>query len=217
MRWQHPKLGLVSPAKFIPLAEETGPIAPIGEWVLSSACDQMKDWRARGLKLRRIAVNISGKQLQSKDFLNTIQRITERTGCSTKWLELEVTEGFIMQQAEQSIGQLQDLRGLGVGLAMDDFGTGYSSLSYLKHLPLTKLKIDQSFVRDIPQDADDMTIAKAVIALGKSLRLKVIAEGVETEEQQSFLKSEGCDESQGYLYSRPLPAKEFIALLQNRK
>ena len=216
VRWQQPEQDLISPAKFIPLAEETGLILPLGEWVLTTACAQMTEWQARGVNLQQMSVNISGKQLQSKEFLSMFQRVISKTGCRADWLELEVTEGFIMQQAEQSVNLLEDLRAMGVKLAIDDFGTGYSSLSYLKHLPFTKLKIDQSFVRDIPQDADDMAIAKAVIALGRSLRLKVIAEGVETEQQASFLISEGCDEVQGYLYSRPVPAEEFAAFLEDQ-
>ena len=217
IRWQQPGRGLVSPASFIPLAAETGLILPMGEWVLRDACTRVKEWREQGLEPGRISVNIAGKQLQSKDFLGRFQAILQETGCRAEWLELEVTEGFVMEQAERSINLLLDLRDLGVELAIDDFGTGYSSLSYLKHLPFTKLKIDQSFVRDIPQDANDMAIARAVGALGKSLGLKVIAEGVETGEQEAFLKSEDCDEVQGYLYSRPVPAQEFIECLKGRK
>ena len=217
VRWQHPDMGLVSPAKFIPLAEQTGLIVSIGEWVLATACTQIKEWRDQGLHLRCVSVNIAGKQLQRKDFFNKVQQITKGTGCSPEWLELEITEGFIMHQAEHAVRLLQMLRGIGIEVAIDDFGTGYSSLSYLKRLPLTKLKIDQSFIRDIPQNTDDMAIARAVIALGKSLQLKVIAEGVETEAQQSFLKSEGCDEVQGYLYSRPVPAEEFQFILNSHK
>ena len=217
VRWREPDMGLVPPTKFIPLAEQTGLIVPIGEWILRSACTQMKGWRNQGMKLRRISVNIAGKQLQCEDFVSTVLKITDETGCSPEWLELEVTEGFIMSQAEHAVQLLQMLRDIGVEVAIDDFGTGYSSLSYLKRLPLTKLKIDRSFIRDIPQDTNDMAIARAVIAMGKSLQLKVIAEGVETEEQEDFLRDEGCEEVQGYFYSRPVPAEEFAALLESKK
>ncbi len=214
VRWQHPDLGLLAPAKFITLAEETGLILTIGEWVLHAACSQIKNWRDQGLNLQRISVNVSGKQLQRSGFLETVQAVLDETGCRAQWLELEVTEGLIMNQADKAIGFLQGLREMGVAIAIDDFGTGYSSLSYLKQLPVTKLKIDRSFIQDIPHDSDDQAIAEAILALGKSLQIKVCAEGVESEEQKMFLKSTGCDEQQGFLYSRPLPANEFIEILK---
>ena len=215
VRWQHPAMGLLSPLDFLALAEETGQIITIGEWVLKTACTQMKAWREQGLNLEHISVNISGKQLQRNNFPEVVRNAINETGCDAQWLELEVSEGLIMQQAEHSVGFLQGLRDMGISIAIDDFGTGHSSLSYLKRLPLTKLKIDRSFVRDIPADRNDMAIAKAIVALGKSLQLKVCAEGVETTAQQRFLKAEGCDEEQGFLYSRPIPLETFSQLMKH--
>ncbi|MEW8509101.1 MAG: bacteriohemerythrin [Candidatus Thiodiazotropha sp.] len=208
VRWQHPQLGMVSPAKFIPLAEETGQIHSIGNWVLRTACQQASRWLKRGLDFRHIAVNVAGPQIQRGKLLEEVKSVLAETGVSPKHLELEVTESFIMRQANPAINLLRQLRQLGVSLAIDDFGTGYSSLSYLKQLPIQKLKIDQSFVRDVPQDPDNMAITEAVIALSKSLRLKVIAEGVENEEQARFLVDAGCIEAQGYLFSKPVSADE---------
>lgn len=213
LRWDHPELGTISPAKFIPLAEESGLIHPIGEWVLRTACRQGRQWQERGIDFGRIAVNIAGPQLQRGNLVNEVMTVLEETQIQTDRLELEVTEGFIMQQAESAITQLQALRDLGLTLAIDDFGTGYSSLSYLKQLPIHKLKIDQSFVRDIPRDRNDMAIADAIIAMGKSLELTVIAEGVETRAQADFLKLAGCQEGQGYLYSKPVTAEVAEAML----
>ena len=214
VRWEHPDRGLVMPMEFIPLAEVSGLIIPLGEWVLQTACRQMSIWRNAGLEPGRVAVNLSGKQLQKKELLQTVLSILVETACHPEWLELEVTEGFIMDHPEESINTLKAIKALGIELAIDDFGTGYSSLAYLKRLPINRLKIDQSFVRDIPEDLDDMAITRAIIALGKSLNLKVIAEGVETETQQSFLRVEGCDEMQGYLYSRPIPTDEMTRMLE---
>jgi len=216
IRWNHPEQGLIPPARFIPLAESTGLVIPMGEWVLRSACAQMQAWRAEGLEPGRVAVNLAGKQLQKADLLQTVLGILNETGCQPQWLELEITEGFLMEHPEPSIETLKGIRASGIEIAIDDFGTGYSSLAYLKQLPIDRLKIDQSFVRDIPEDTDDMAITRAVIALGKSLDMKLIAEGVETETQQSFLAVEGCHEAQGYLFSRPLPAGEMTRLLSNR-
>ncbi len=214
VRWQHPDFGIISPVKFIPVAEDCGLIHPIGKWVLLTACTQAKRWLDKGLKFGHIAVNIAGRQLQRGGIVDTVKAALNASGLSNSALELEVTENFIMQEAEHAINQLEALRELGVVLAIDDFGTGYSSLSYLKQLPINKLKIDQSFVRDIPDDSNDMAISNAVIALGKSLQLTVIAEGVETVEQAQFLQQAGCHEAQGYFYSRPLAAEkmeEFLA------
>ena len=217
IRWQHPELGMISPARFIPLAEESGLIHPIGEWVLNSACQQGAQWLKNGLEFGRIAVNIAGPQLQRGTLFDEVTRALKASGLSTEHLELEVTEGFIMQHPESAITQLQALRDLGLTLAIDDFGTGYSSLSYLKQLPIHKLKIDQSFVRDIPGDRNDTAIADAVIAMGRSLELTVIAEGVETRAQADFLKQAGCQEGQGYLFSKPLPAGEVEKLIAGLK
>ncbi len=216
LRWRHPELGMIAPGRFIPIAEESGLIIDIGAWVLRKACLQAKQWLDEGLQLERIAVNIAGPQIQRGDLLGTTQQALELSGLPPQLLELEVTEGFIMREADHAIHLLGQMKALGVNLAIDDFGTGYSSLTYLKRLPIDILKIDQSFVRDIPQDANDMAIAKAVIAMGKSLGLQVIAEGVETEQQQRFLIQEGCSLGQGYLFSRPVPAKD-LSVWQKKK
>jgi len=214
VRWRHPELGMVSPARFVPLAEDTGLILPIGEWVLESACRQVVQWHSEGLGPVKVAVNISAKQLGYEDLLKSIQRVLQDTGCRPQWLELEVTEGFIMKNPEQSIRLMEQIRALGVDLAIDDFGTGYLSLAYLKRFPITQLKIDASFIRDIPDDPEDIAIIRTIIGLGKSLGLNVIAEGVETEQQQHFLSAEGCHLVQGYIYSRPLPADEAAVFLR---
>ncbi|OFZ69138.1 MAG: hypothetical protein A2V79_12150 [Betaproteobacteria bacterium RBG_16_56_24] len=210
IRWQHPEMGLVLPGRFIHLADESGLTQPIGEWVLFSACEQMRRWREQGLNLPRIAINLSGRQLQKNETIKLVQRVLRETGLEPDRLELEITESFIMRQADEAIDMLNRLKKIGVQLAIDDFGTGYSSLSYLKRLPVHKLKIDQSFVQGIPQDSNDVAIVRAIIALGRSMQLTVIAEGVETEQQQDFLRNEGCDEGQGYLYSRPVSGEDFL-------
>ncbi|GAB4356416.1 MAG: hypothetical protein Kow006_23530 [Gammaproteobacteria bacterium] len=207
LRWHHPKFGNISPDRFIPTAERSGLILPIGEWVLENACRQARAWTDAGLPIERLAINVSGAQIQRSEFVEIVKRALSRTGFDASRLELEVTESFIMTQADQGIRTLEALRTLGVTLAIDDFGTGYSSLAYLKQLPIDRLKIDKSFVRDVPGDANDLAITRAVIALAKSLQLQVIAEGVETEQQQAFLVAEGCDEAQGYLFSRPVEAE----------
>ncbi|WP_428604022.1 bifunctional diguanylate cyclase/phosphodiesterase [Sedimenticola sp.] len=216
IRWRHAQLGMVSPARFIPLAEESGLIHPIGEWVLHTACRQGREWLDQGVDFGRIAINISGRQIQQGRLPEQVKRLLEETGFPADCLELEVTEGFIMRQAEAAIDQLRKLRELGVVLAIDDFGTGYSSLSYLKQLPIHKLKVDQSFVRDIPEDPNDMAITAAVIAMGLSLGLSVIAEGVETGEQVEFLIQHACQEGQGYLFSRPIRAEQLVEFLAQR-
>ncbi|MET0084938.1 MAG: EAL domain-containing protein [Sedimenticola sp.] len=217
LRWKHSELGYVSPIKFIPLAESVGLILSIGEYVLRESCTQMKSWLEAGHALGRIGVNVSGQQIQRGNFVQTVRNILDETGLEPQYLELEITESFIMEQANEAITVLEELRNLGVTLAIDDFGTGYSSLNYLKRLPIDKLKIDRSFINDIPHDSNDMAIAKAIIALGKTLQLKVIAEGVETEEQEEFVCIEGCDEVQGYYYSRPIPETEFVEFLANEQ
>lgn len=209
LRWNHPELGRVSPVQFIPLAEQTGLIRDIGLWVLHCACRQGREWLDQGITFGRIAVNIAGPQIRHNGLLAVVQSALGESGLPPNCLELEVTEGFIMEGATDSVEQLKALRDLGIQISIDDFGTGYSSLSYLKQLPIEKLKIDRSFIRDIPQDANDMAIAEAVIALGQALNLRVIAEGVETDAQASFLIRKGCHEAQGYLYSQPLPPQEI--------
>ena len=214
VRWNHPDMGLVSPMDFIPLAEETGLIVPLGEWVLRTVCSQMRDWRDAGREPLRVAVNLSACQFRQTMLSQMIKRMLRETGIAPEWLELELTESVIMDDIQTSSTLLRELKKMGVHISMDDFGTGYSSLSMLKRLPLDTLKIDQSFVREITTDADDAAIVDAVISLAHSLRLRVIAEGVETSEQLEFLRSRGCDEVQGYLYSRPLTVAGIELWLQ---
>jgi diguanylate cyclase (GGDEF)-like protein len=213
VRWQHPQLGLVAPAEFIPLAEDTGLIVPIGEWVLQTACRQNRKWQAQGFPPLRIAVNICARQFQQADMAQVIVRVLDRADLDPRHLELELTESSIMNNAEFAIDVLTRLKQMGVKISVDDFGTGFSSLNYLKRLPIDALKIDQSFVRDATTDPDDAALVMAVITLGHNLRLKVVAEGVETEEQLRFLHLLRCDEIQGLLFSRPLPADELSKLL----
>jgi len=213
LRWQYPDLGIVPPNQFIPLAEETGLIIPIGEWVLRTACQQNKLWQTMGLFPIRVAVNLSPRQFEEKNFIETIATVLKDTGLDPNYLELELTENLLMKNAETSIATLRQLNAMEVQISVDDFGTGYSSLSYLRRFPIHALKIDQSFVRDITTDPDDSVIVTAMIILAHSLKLKVIAEGVETKEQLDFLRSLKCHEMQGYLFSRPLPEDELARLL----
>jgi len=205
---------MVSPAQFIPLAEETGLIVQIGEWVLRTACEQNKRWRDQGIPPMRVAVNLSARQFTQKTLLSDVARIIAQSGLTPDCLELEITESLVMTNPEHATETLHKLKAMGISLSIDDFGTGYSSLAYLKRFPIDCVKIDRSFIKDIPTEADDMAITKGVIALGHSLRLKVVAEGVETVEQQDFLRSNDCDEMQGYLFSKPLPAEEVMTLLK---
>jgi len=210
LRWNRPE-GLISPTQFIPVAEETGLIVPIGEWVLRTACAQIKAWQSQGLPPVRVAVNLSARQLQQPNIKTVIAYILQETQLEARYLELELTEGIM--QSLQATGVLRALEEIGVSLSIDDFGTGYSSLSYLKRFPLDKLKIDQSFMRGIPDDQDNAAIVTAIIAMAHSLKLEVIAEGVETAGQLAFLRSLNCDEVQGFLLSRPLTAADMAALL----
>jgi len=214
LRWQHPQRGLVSPEEFISVAEETGLIVPIGEWALRTACVQNKTWQEADLPPLYVAVNLSGRQFKQQDLIERIIGILTDTGLDSRWLELELTESIIMEDAETTIKTLRELEGLGVQLSIDDFGTGYSSLSYLKRFPIDTLKIDRSFVSDITTDPDDAAIITTIITLAHSLKLEVIAEGVETREQLDFLRSQQCDKVQGYLFSQPVPAKMFEKLLR---
>ena len=216
LRWNSPQLGHVSPAEFIPIAEETGLIVPMGAWILEAACTQAARWRRQGHDLN-IAVNLSPRQFRQKDLVSMVAEILERSGLEAQRLELEITEGTAMKNAEQTIGMLNELHRLGVKFAVDDFGTGYSSLGYLKRFPLHCLKIDRSFVSDAVEDPNSKAIVRATLALAHSLNLKVVAEGVETEALRDFLAEAGCDEYQGYFFSRPLPAMEFSALLQRSR
>ena len=217
LRWRHPEFGIISPTRFVPLAEESGLIESIGEWVLRIACAQMQRWLEDGIELQRIAVNLSSMQCQRGDIVATVRRVLAATGLHARHLELEITEGLVMQKTGWTLGVLDRLKELGVTISIDDFGTGYSSLSYLKRLPVDKLKIDKSFVSDIPYNPNDEAIARAIVAMGQSLKLAVIAEGVETQAQHDFLKSLGCDEVQGYLYGRPVVAAEFIRYVSSRQ
>lgn len=214
VRWQHPDIGLVSPATFIPLAEETGLIVPIGEWVLKTACAQNKAWHDAGLPPVCVAVNLSARQFQQPNLVEMVGRILSETGLDPRFLELEITESSVMGNMDFSRAMLRDLHNMGVGISMDDFGTGYSSLLYIKNFPLHGLKIDQSFVRDLTTDPNNAAIVTAVIALGHGLNLSVVAEGVETEEQKDFLRSLQCEVMQGYLFSRPLSVSDATKLLQ---
>jgi diguanylate cyclase (GGDEF)-like protein/PAS domain S-box-containing protein len=213
VRWQHPELGLVSPSEFIPLAEDTGLIAPIGEWVLRAACAQTRAWHDCGFKSLRVSVNLSPRQFQQPDLVLVVERILKETGLDGASLELEVTESSVMKNAETAIRTLGELKAMGIKISIDDFGSGYSSLSYLKYLPIDVLKIDQSFVSDMTGDPKDAAIVMAIIQLAHSLQLKVIAEGVETDEQLHFLRLLSCDELQGYLFCRPIPVEAFENLL----
>ena len=209
IRWHHPELGLVPPGTFIALAEQNGLIVPIGAWVLREACRQGKAWLDAGRNFGRVAVNLSARQFVSGDLLDTIRDALDRSGLPPAMLELEITESTIMHNPQEAIPLLERIRDMGVALSVDDFGTGYSSLSSLKQYPLDSLKIDRSFINGVPHDADDVAITEAIIAIAHKMQLKVVAEGVETQEQADFLRAAGCDVAQGYLLGRPVPAKEL--------
>lgn len=217
LRWSHPELGILSPADFIPLAEESGLIIPLGRWVLQEACRQNKLWQAEGLCSLRVAVNVSGYQLQHPDFVQIVMAVLEETGLSANYLELEITESVIMQHPEYVVGILNRLREAGIHISIDDFGTGYSSLSHLKRFSVNSLKIDKAFVKEIDNNATDAAIANAIVAMGASLNLKVIAEGVERQAQFTILQNTKCDEVQGYLFSRPVPPEGIEAFIREEK
>ena len=216
LRWHHPTEGMISPARFIPVAEETGIIVEIGDWVLNNACQEMARWMEAGLPPLRIAVNVSARQLHRRDFCETVASVLTTTGLPPELLELEITESSVMENPQEAIHILERLGRMGVTLAIDDFGTGYSSLAYLKLFPIDHLKIDRSFVADIEHDLNDRAIAFGTIALAHSLGLRVIAEGVETEDQLELLRANGCDEVQGYLFSKPLNSAAAFAFLHAR-
>ena len=213
IRWRHPERGLVQPDGFIPMAEESGLIVPIGQWVLREACRQAREWQAAGLRPVPIAVNISALEFRSKGFLDGVRGILAETGLDPHLLELELTESVLMESVTSTAEMLRELKAMGLRLAVDDFGTGYSSLSYLMDFPIDALKVDRSFVREITAERDTSPIITAVIAMGKSLKHRVVAEGVETERQLAFLQQQRCEEGQGFHFSRPLPADRFAALL----
>jgi diguanylate cyclase (GGDEF)-like protein len=217
LRWNHPELGSVSPARFIPIAEQSTLIVAIGAWVLETACMQNMAWQRAGLPPARMAVNISPRQFAEEDLLQRIERALQLSGMEPHWLELEITEGMVMQDPKRVAKVLGQLRDLGVRVSLDDFGTGYSSMAQIKRFPLSTLKIDRSFVRDLANDRADRAIVEAIIALGRALSLEVVAEGVETAEQLAFLREHRCDEMQGYYFSRPVPAAEMARLLQDHR
>jgi len=217
LRWKVPGNGLVSPKDFVPVLEETGLIVPVGEWVLGAACAQVRDWQDAGVTPVPIAVNLSAKQFQRNDICATVARTLEEHGIEPRFLELEITETAAMKNASETVATLRQLKDIGVRISIDDFGTGYSSLGYLKRFPVDALKIDRSFITGLPDDAEDASIARAVIGMAHSLHLKVIAEGVETDEQRRFLAANGCDEMQGYLAAKPMPAEEITRFIEERR
>ncbi len=216
VRWRHPQMGLMQPQDFIPIAEETGLIIPIGEFVLRTACAQAKAWQDQGLPTIRMAVNVSARQFKQHDFVDLVEEVLQQTGLMPHYLELELTESMVMEKVQDSIMTLTDLKIRGIHLAIDDFGTGHSSLVYLKHFPIDRLKIAQEFVRDIPTDPDNEAIVAAIIAMAQTLKLAVIAEGVEHREQLDFLHQRHCNEMQGYYFAKPLAPDEVANILLQR-
>jgi EAL domain-containing protein (putative c-di-GMP-specific phosphodiesterase class I) len=214
VRWQHPELGLLSPAEFVPLAEEVGLIIALGEWVLREACRQAVVWQCMGLPPLRIGVNLSGYQLQQPGMALSVLRILEETGLAPEWLELEITETVVMQHPAMAITVLEEIQSLGIHVSIDDFGTGYSSLAQLKRFSVNTLKIDKSFIRDLEHSPTDAAITTAIIAMGSCLNMRVVAEGVETEGQLAFLQAKQCHGVQGFLFSAPVAGEEVPALLQ---
>jgi EAL domain-containing protein (putative c-di-GMP-specific phosphodiesterase class I) len=217
LRWQHPQRGLVAPGMFIPLAEETGLILPIGEWVLATACAQVRAWQLQGLAAVPVAVNLSARQFRKVDLAEMVHRVLRESGIPPRLLELELTESMIMREPQAAAATMQQLKALGVKLALDDFGTGYSSLNYLRRFPVDYLKIDRSFISDAASDPSAAAVATSIVAIAHSLGLRAIAEGVETREQLDFLRACGCDSFQGYYFSRPVPAAEFAALVREER
>ncbi|MCK9283539.1 MAG: EAL domain-containing protein [Rhodocyclaceae bacterium] len=215
LRWNSAKLGSQSPARFIPIAEQTGLIDPIGAWVLRTGCEQRRRWLEAGWDDFRVAINLSALQMKLPGIVDLVDRTLAETGLPATLLELEITESALMEDPHVMVDKLKAFRAMGIAVALDDFGTGYSSLSYLKRFPLDCMKIDQSFVRGIPGDSDDVAITRTIVALARNLGLKTVVEGVETEAQLAFARIEGCDEFQGYLFSRPVPADQFEALLRS--
>ena len=214
IRWNHPQMGMIPPVKFIPVAEEAGLIVPIGEWVLRTACAQNKAWQDAGLPALPVSVNLSAIQLKQAGFVAMVSNALEETGLDPRYLDLELTESMVMGKTDSVISRLEELKAIGIALSMDDFGTGYSNLGYLKSFPLDELKIDQSFVRDLPSNKDAGAIAGAIVSMGRSLGLRIVAEGVETAAQAAFLSGTDCEHAQGYLYSKPLPAAQFAEWLR---
>ncbi len=216
IRWQHPEKGLIQPLDFIPIAEKTGQIVAIGRWVLETVCTKLADWQQKGIQAGKIAINISQRQVTRLNFIDQIKETIQQTQCNPSQLELEITESLLIANPEQIAAELEQLRTLGCTIAIDDFGTGFSSLSYLKKFPINKLKIDRTFIKDLPKDINDSAITQAIIALGKNLDLEVIAEGVETEAQASFIKEHDCRYCQGFYFSKPLPEDAFLEFINNQ-
>ncbi|MDD4950906.1 EAL domain-containing protein, partial [Sulfuricurvum sp.] len=213
IRWNHPDRGIVSPAEFIHIAEKTGLIVPIGEWVLRTACQQLKRWNDDGISPFTMAINLSSRQFKQETFFNKTIEIFHEAEVDTNSMELELTESILIEDTSKIFNFLNAFKAFGIHFSLDDFGTGYSSLSYLKHFPISKLKIDQSFVKNITINGSDSTLVKAIIAMGSALNLTTIAEGVESQEQFDFLRQEGCDEIQGYLLGKPMSASQFEAFV----
>ncbi|HSC80049.1 MAG TPA: EAL domain-containing protein, partial [Chitinolyticbacter sp.] len=213
IRWEHPELGLVPPASFIPIAEENGLIVPIGEWVMRESCRLMRSWQDRGYMIPRVAINLSARQFLREQLPQQVAGALKAYDIAPQRLELEITESMIMQNPQRAVSVLGELRAMGVKLAIDDFGTGYSSLSNLKHFPLDTLKIDRSFIVGVPEDEDSAAITEAIIAMAKKLRLKVVAEGVETLGQMLYMRRSGCHVVQGYLYAMPLDDEALLRYL----
>jgi predicted signal transduction protein with EAL and GGDEF domain len=214
LRWQHPDRGLVFPLQFVPIAEECGLILPIGQWALRRACQQARAWQDAGMRAIPVAVNVSSVEFRRQEFINNVWTILKDTRLEPRYLELELTESVLMQHVESTTCTLKALKDMGATLAVDDFGTGYSSLSYLSRFPIDALKLDRSFVHEITSDTGDAIIVSAVINMGKNLKQRVIAEGVETVGQVAFLKTHGCDEGQGHYFSRPMVAQQFAKILE---
>jgi len=214
IRWQHRDLGMISPAQFIPIAEETGMIVPIGKWVLKTACEQNKIWQSQGFPMLRVSVNLSAQQFSDENLLQDITAILHETGLSADFLELEITESTVMRSPEKAALLLNTLKEMGIFLAMDDFGVGYSSLATIKQFPIDVIKIDQSFIRGIAADKGNRALTEAIIVMSKTLNLKVVAEGVETIEEYNFLRDKACDEFQGYYFSKPIDKEKFLDLLR---
>jgi EAL domain-containing protein (putative c-di-GMP-specific phosphodiesterase class I) len=215
IRWVSPELGFIAPADFIPLAEETGLIVPIGEWVLNEACRQTKAWQKDGFDDLTISVNVSSEQFRHQDLSQVVHNALKSSGLEPGFLVLELTESMVMANPEKTIVSLQQLKKQGLAISIDDFGTGYSSLSYLKKFPLDELKIDRSFIMDVDNDTDDKAIVTAIIAMSHSLSLKIVAEGVESEPQLNLLTTLDCDQIQGFYFSKPLPKEEFPLFVTN--
>jgi len=214
LRWQHPDLGAVPPSKFIPLAEKLGLIVDIGQWAIEEACCQAQAWRLDGLPVPQLSVNVSPAQFRQRKVMGAVQQALSRSGLEVGYVTLELIESMLMENAEASIAVLREFKAMGLKISVDDFGTGYSCLSYLTQFPLDELKIDLSLLKDIPGNSESAAVVSAVIALGKALKLKVVAEGVETQQQLEFLRTRLCDEYQGFLYSKPLPPLAFAKLLR---